>query len=420
MSRLSKKIKKFFKGIGPGVITGASDDDPAGIGIYSQAGAQVGYNLLWAAPFLFPFMVAIQRISARIGMVTGLGLVGAMKKHYPPVLLWVIAGSVFVANTVNIGADLLAMAAVTRLLIPVNLQIIAFAYGAVILSILLLFSYKGLARVLKWLTLSLFAYIFAIFVSNPDWGAIAKSTLIPHLSFTREYLLLFVAILGTTISPYLFFWQASEEAEDRVAAGLFDARRNIQRVTKRQLNIMRLDITLGMFFSNTVMFFIIATTASTLFAAGIHQVNTAQEAASALRPLAGDASFLLFTLGIVGTGFLAIPILAGSAAYAISELFGFREGFGKPFFKSKTFYGVIILSTVIGVAFTLFEIPPFRALFLTGVLYGVLAPFLILIILDIANRKAIMGKHVNGLFSNIMGVAIFVLMSLAAVGALIL
>lgn len=413
-------MKSLLKKIGPGVITGASDDDPAGIAIYAQVGAQTGYRLLWTAPLLTPFMVAVQEMCARIGMVTGHGLIGTMRRNYPPVLLWLVASVVLVANTVNIGADLAAMSASTQLLLPINIQLFTLLYSALILVLLFFFSYRTITSVFKWLTLSLFAYILATFANSPDWKNIILSTFIPSLTFDRQSLLLIVAMLGTTISPYLFFWQASEEAEDRAEKGEIDKRRYVQIVSKGQIRSMGHDVTIGMAFSNLVMYFIIATFGATLFNAGINQIETAQQAASALRPLAGDASFLLFTLGIVGTGMLAVPVLAGSAAYAISEALGLSEGFTKPFAKSKIFYSVIVVSTLCGAAFGLFGIPPFRALFLTGVLYGILSPFLILIILDLANRKSVMGEKVNGILSNIFGVATFVLLSLAAVGALVL
>lgn len=415
-----KKLVKFLKSLGPGVITGASDDDPSGIIIYAQAGAFSGYKLLWIAPFITPFMIAIQDMCARIGMVTGHGLIGTMKRHYPPLLLWIIASSVFVANTINVGADLAAMSSSTRLLLPFNTQLITIFYSILILVLLIFFSYRKITNLFRWLTLSLFAYVFAAIVSKPDWTQVFYSTIMPSISFDRESLLLIVAILGTTISPYLFFWQASEEAENRAVKNEIDRRRYLQVVSKGELREMEHDVTFGMVFSNLVMFFIITTVAATLYKAGINNLESAEQAALALKPLAGDASFLLFTLGIVGTGLLAIPVLAGSAAYAISEARGRSEGFSTPVAKSKTFYAVLVAATILGAGFTLLGIPPFRALFITGILYGILAPFLILIVLDIANRRTVMGDKTNGIVSNIFGVAILILLSAAAVGALVL
>ncbi len=417
---LKQKIRRFFKIIGPGVITGASDDDPAGIAIYSQAGAQAGYGLLWTSLLTFPLMTGVQEMCARIGLVTGRGLMGAVRRHYSAPLMLLVAVSVLVANTVNIGADLMAMAAATALVFPLNEQFIALSYAVAIIGGLLFFSYRRLATVLKWLTLSLVAYILATFTANPSWADIIKGAFWPVFNFNRETLLLIVAILGTTISPYLFFWQASEEAEELSDKGMVDKRRRTQIISKGMLKKTEHDVEFGMFFSNVVMFFIIATAASTLFKAGIFQIETADQAALALRPLAGDASFLLFTLGIVGTGLLAIPILAGSAAYVMSEVFGQNEGFSRRFSKSRFFYLIILGSILVGLSFSLFNISPFRALFFTGVLYGMLSPFLILIILHIANRKEIMGNYVNGRLSNLLGVFTFVVMSLAALGALAL
>lgn len=415
-----RKIKRLFRLLGAGIITGASDDDPAGIAIYTQTGAQSSYSLLWIAPFITPLMVSVQEMCARIGLVTGHGLIGTMRRHYPPLLLWVITVSVLLVNTVNAGADLSAMAASTRLLVALDEQILAGIYIAIIFLTLFFFSYKTLVKILKWLTFSLFAYILATLFSNPDWGELFKNTLLPHITLNRETLLLIVAILGTTISPYLFFWQASEEAEDRTSLGLVDHRKNIQSISDEQIKFMREDVGTGMIFSNLVMYFIIAAAGSTLFQAGINNIETAEQAASALRPLAGDAAFLLFTLGIVGTGLLAIPVLSGSAAYAISEVLGLNEGFTKPIHRSKIFYGVIALSLFVSFLFPVFGIPTFKALFITGVLYGLLSPILILIILDIANRKEVMGLRVNSLISNVLGVLTFVILSLAAVGALVL
>ncbi len=415
-----KKVIKFFKSLGPGLITGASDDDPSGIIIYAQAGAFTGYRLLWIAPFITPFMIAVQEMCARIGMVTGHGLIGTMRRHYPPLLLWIVASSIFIANTVNIGADLAAMSSSTQLLLPVNAQITTVFYSVLILILLIFFSYRKITNIFRWLTITLFAYVFAAIISKPDWMQVFYSTIIPSITFERESLLFIVAILGTTISPYLFFWQASEEAEDRAAKNEIDRRRYIQVVSKGELRSMENDVTFGMIFSNLVMFFIITTVAATLYKAGIFNLESAEQAALALKPLAGDASFLLFSLGIVGTGLLAIPVLAGSAAYAISEARGRSEGFSTPVAKSKTFYVVLVAATILGTIFTFLGIPPFKALFITGVLYGILAPFLILIVLDLANRKTVMGNKTNSLVSNIFGVAILVLLSAAAVGALVL
>lgn len=415
-----RRVKSFLRQLGPGVITGASDDDPAGIVIYAQTGAQAGYKLLWTALLLSPFMIAVQEMCARIGIVTGRGLIGTMRKRYPPLLLWVIAVAVLLANIVNIGADLSAMAASTQLLVPIDTVLLGVGWAVLILVVIILFSYSALIKIFKWLTLSLFAYIFAAFVGSPDWSEILKSTFLPTLDFNRQTLLLLVAIMGTTISPYLFFWQSSEEAEDKKVQGKVDQRKSVQIVSKGEIRTMEHDVTFGMIFSNLVMYFIIATAASTLFKSGGSEIQSAEQAALALKPLAGEASFLLFSLGIIGTGLLAIPVLAGSGAYAVIEAMGRHEGLVGPIRKSKTFYSIIVGATLIGVSFTAFGIPPFRALFLTGVIYGILAPVLILIILNIANNQAIMGERTNKAITNILGAATFVFLSLAAIGAFVI
>lgn len=420
LKKLKKRGRNFFSFLGPGLITGASDDDPAGIAIYSQAGASTGYSLLWTAPFLIPFMIGVQEMCARIGMVTGKGLIGAMRKFYPRALLWIIASAVFFSNTLNVGADLAAMAATTQLVFPLDTRVTAVFYAVLVLLLLSLFSYKQIAQILKWMTLSLFAYVLATFSVPQDWGVILKNSVLPNISFDRTTFLLLVAIIGTTLSPYLFFWQASGEVEEQKDKGKVDFRRKLQIVSKGQLRAMKEDVTVGMFVSNLVMYFIIATVASTLFRQGLHSVETAEQAAAALRPLAGEAAFLLFAIGIVGTGLLAIPVLAGSAAYAFSELFGLREGFGKPFSRSPVFRVIFLLSTLVGLGFTFTGIPPFRALFLTGIIYGLLAPFLILAILGLVNRKEVMGTRVNGRLSNLVGGAAFVLTAGVGVAALLL
>ena len=408
-----KKIKKFFKRLGPGIITGASDDDPSGIATYSIAGASQGYSLLWTAFITFPLMSTIQEMCARIGLVTEKGLAGNIKTHYKSkILIFFLGFLMIIANTINIGADLAGMTAAFRLIIPVNELLITVLITLIITILMIRFPYKFIASNLKWLTFALFAYIASALVTKQDWGQIIYSTFVPKLSLNKETIILIVAILGTTISPYLFFWQTSEEVEEKKAIEKEKHRKLI--VTKHELKQMRDDVDLGMLFSNLVMFAIIATTASTLFRAGINQIETADQAAKALEPFAGKASYLLFTLGIVGTGLLAIPILAGAAAYAISEIFGWKEGLSKSFRQAKPFYGVIIVSTVIGAAMTLVNINPFKALFYTAVIYGLISPILILFILLIANNEKIMGKHKNTPITNILGTLTLIVMTAAA------
>lgn len=411
---MSIKFKKFFKKLGPGLITGASDDDPSGIATYSIAGASQGYSLLWTALLTFPLMAAIQEMCARIGLVTQKGLAGNIKTHYKSkVLLYFLAFLIVIANTINIGADLAGMSAAANLIIPLNPLLTNLAIAIFIIFLLVYFPYKFIVNKLKWLTFALFAYIAAAVVTKQDWLQIIFDTFVPKVSLTNDYIILIVAILGTTISPYLFFWQTSEEVEEIKEKEKEKQKKII--VTKHELKVAKEDVSIGMLFSNIVMFAIIATTASTLFSAGIHEIKTADEAARALEPVAGKASSLLFTLGIVGTGLLAIPILAGSAGYAVSEIFGWREGLSYKFRQAKSFYAVIIISTLMGFGMTLININPFQALFYTAVIYGLISPILIFFILLLANNQKIMGKYTNTKVTNILGGTTLLVMSVAAI-----
>lgn len=408
------KLKKLLSRFGPGVITGASDDDPSGIATYSIAGASQGYSLLWTALLTFPLMAAIQEMCARIGVVTEKGLAGNLKAKYKSVLLLTpLALAIVVAQTINIGADLAGMAEATRLLLPINTLIIASIYTILLIVLMVYFPYKFIAANLKWLTFALFAYIAAALATKQDWVQILQHTFLPDFKHNKETITLIVAILGTTISPYLFFWQTSAEVEERKE--LEKQKHKNLIVTKHELKMVREDVNLGMFFSNLVMFAIIATSASALNAFGIKEIETAAQAAKALEPIAGRASTLLFTFGIIGTGLLAIPVLAGSAAYAVAEIFGWKEGLNKSFRQAKAFYIVIAASTLVGFAMNFLNINPFKALFYTAVIYGLLAPVLILIILILANNKALMGDKTNGKATNILGGITFVLMTVAAV-----
>lgn len=409
------KVKKFFSKFGPGVITGASDDDPSGIATYSIVGASQGYSLLWTALLTFPLMAAIQEMCARIGAVTEKGLAGNLKAKYKStILLLPLAGAIIIAQTVNIGADLAGMAEATTLLVPVNPLLFSALYTILIIVLMVHFPYKFIASNLKWLTFALFAYIAASLVTKQDWLQILQHTFLPEFNFSKQSITLIVAILGTTISPYLFFWQTSEEVEERRELEKQNHKNLI--VTKNELKIVRDDVNAGMFFSNLVMFAIIATAASTLYSKGITEINSAAQAAQALEPVAGKAASLLFTLGIVGTGLLAIPVLAGSAAYAVAEIFGWKEGLNKSFRQAKAFYIVITASTIVGFAMNFLNVNPFKALFYTSVIYGLLAPVLIAIILVLANNKELMGTRTNGRATNILGGLTLVLMTAAAVG----
>jgi len=408
-----KKFKKFFSKIGPGIITGASDDDPSGIATYSIAGASQGYGLLWTALLTFPLMATIQEMCARIGIVTEKGLAGNLKSYFKSkILLYFLAALIIIANTINIGADLAGMAAATRLLIPVHPLLIAIFTTFLIIALMVYFPYKFIASNLKWLTFALFAYIASALIVKQDWTQIIFRSFVPEFTTNKNYISIFVAILGTTISPYLFFWQTSEEVEERKELEHEKHKRII--VTKHELKQVREDVNLGMLFSNIVMFAIIATTASTLFKFGINEIETADQAAKALEPLAGRAASLLFTFGIVGTGLLAIPVLAGSAAYAVSEIFGWKEGLSKSFRQARSFYVIIIVSTFIGFLMNFVHINPFKALFYTAVIYGLISPVLIFFILLLANNSEVMGKYKNNLVTNILGVLTLAVMTSAA------
>lgn len=408
-----RKLKKFLKNLGPGFITGASDDDPSGIATYSQTGAQFGYTQLWTALFSVPFMIVIQEMCGRIGLVTGKGLAGVIKKFYSKKILYFTVLLLLIANTVNIGANLGAMAEAAQLLfgIPFNILLIGMTVVTLILEIFL--DYKVYARFLKYLTLSLFAYIITVFIVKQDWNTVLFSTIIPSFSFDTSYILNIVAIFGTTISPYLFFWQANEEVEEEIEKGeLKTMGVGTPKFTNKDIKSMRADTVIGMIFSNLIMFFIVVTTASTLHLNGITTVETAAQAANALRPLAGDYAFALFALGIIGTGLLAVPVLAGSASYAVAESLGWKAGLYRKLKQAHGFYGVIIISTLVGLLVNFTSIKPFTMLYYTAVLNGLCAPILMVMILLISNNKRILGKHVNGIFSNVAGTVITLFMGI--------
>jgi Mn2+/Fe2+ NRAMP family transporter len=366
-------------------------------------------------------MIVVQEMCGRIGMVTGQGLAGVIRKHYSRKVLGIAVVILFIINTVNIGADLGAMASASELItgLPFLFWICALTVFTLFMEIFV--SYKKYARFLKYLTLSLFAYVLTAFLVKADWSAVIWSTLIPSLVWKKEYLFNIVAILGTTISPYLFFWQADEEVEEEIDDHkLVGMGEGTPRVTKKDLRSLWVDTSIGMFFSNLVMFFIIITSAATLGAHGITRIDTATQAAEALRPLAGNFTFILFTIGILGTGLLAVPILAGSASYAIAEAFGWKGGLYRKFKDAHGFYGVMILATLLGILVNFLGIPPFRMLYYTAVLGGFAAPPLLVIIMLISSNKKIMGKHTNGYASNILGWLITGIMTVAGVALLVI
>jgi len=382
-------VRRFFSALGPGLITGAADDDPSGVATYSVAGARLGTSLLWTAALTWPLMAVVQMTCARIGMVTGQGLAGAMRKKFPKWLLVIFAVGLLAANTINIAADLAGMADAAEMLTGADSHWFVVLFGVAIATATVRLRYYQIAGVLKWLALVLFAYVIAAFLVHPDWTSVAKATLVPTAPAGREWWAALVAILGTTISPYLFFWQAGQEVEEEKAVG---RRMLVQRlgVSPKEIATRRLDVGVGTFFSNLVMFFIILTTALTLHAHGRTSIETSRQAAEALEPLAGKFAALLYTVGIIGVGFLAIPTLAGSAAYALAETFRWRYGLDLKFRGARYFYGVVVLSTAAGIALDFVNFNPIRALFWTAVLNGLLAPVLLVGILLVASDRDVM------------------------------
>jgi NRAMP (natural resistance-associated macrophage protein)-like metal ion transporter len=408
----SSRLKKILSTLGPGLITGASDDDPSGIVTYAQAGAQFGLSTLWTALLTFPLMAAIQGMAARIGMVTSQGLTGTLKMHYPKVVLYSMIVFCFPAVILNIGADIQSMGAVANLLVPaVPTFAFCIVFTVILLIVIIRYSYQRMASMLKWLCLSLLLYLIIPFLVHPDWAAVARHTFIPSIRFDKEFLSILVAILGTTISPYLFFWQATMEAE-----GMEHIHRKRIFVNKRMLEDMRTDVNSGMFFSNLVMYFVILTAGVVLYGAGVKQIDTVEQAAHSLRPLAGQLSYLLFAIGVIGTGFLAIPVLAGCLSYILAETFNFSKGLDKKFYQAKPFYGMIIVSLVAGLCLQFLGISPVQALLYTAILYGLTAPVMVAVILHIGNNKKIMGRHTNSVLSNVLGFFTLLLMTAAAVG----
>lgn len=415
------RTKLFFKALGPGVITGAADDDPSGIGTYSSVGAQFGFGLIWLAPWLLPLMTAVQEACARIGIVTNKGLAGVLLKHYKKWAVFAVVVLLIIANVANIGADISAMTASINLLIPVNFTVTAIILTLLIIAIEIAIPYKHYAKILKWLALSLFAYIITGFIIHPDWAFIFREALIPQMTFNKTYLFAIVAVFGTTISPYLFFWQTSEEVEENKSRDKVDEEgRPITHKLTDRIAHMRTDVRTGMIFANLTFFFIVLTTAKVLNSNGIFSIDSAEQAALALRPLAGDQAFLLFALGIIGTGLLAIPVLAGSGAYALSELMNWREGLEKKFSRAKAFYLVITFSIVIGLLINFIGINPMKALYYSAFLNGVIAVPLLFVIMIVGNDKAIMGRETHPAWVKFFGWAAFAFSSVAVLTILVM
>ena len=402
--------------LGPGLVTGASDDDPSGIATYSQAGAQFGYSLGWTLLLTYPLMCAIQMISAQIGRVTGRGLAGNMRRHYPAWLVYLLIGLLLVANTINIGADLGAMAAALRLLVvgPVALYVALFAVVTVVLEIFM--RYARYASVLRWLTLSLFAYVGTVFAVGVPWATVARNLIFPHIVFSGTYLTVVVAVFGTTISPYLFFWQAAEEVEDEKenpgAKPLIKAPAQAQGELAR----IQLDTIVGMGFSNIIALFIMLTTAATLNAHGVRDIQTSSQAAEALRPIAGSFAFAIFALGVIGTGLLALPVLAGSAAYAVGEAMHWRVGLAQRPGRAKAFYGTIAAATLVGAGLNFTPLDPIKALFWSAVINGVAAVPIMVMIMLLGSRRKVMGPFTLPPILKTLGWTATAIMTAAAVG----
>ena len=413
-----KKAVYFFKALGPGLITGASDDDPSGIGTYSSVGAKFGFAIIWMAAWLLPVMLAVQEACARIGIVTNRGLAGVLTRHYRKKIVIVIVFLLVVANVINIGADIGAMAASLTMLTHLNYYLAAILFAAVTIILEVFIGYHIYVKFLKWLSFSVLAYVVAGMVIHPEWLNVFRYAFVPKIYFNAEYVFAMIAVFGTTITPYLFFWQASEEVEEN------DLKKNSGFFKKysvhSRIRAMRTDVGTGMVLANVVFFFIVLTTAQVLFKNGITEINSAEQAAQALRPFAGDYAYFLFALGIIGTGMLAIPVLAGSGAYAIAEMFKWKEGLELKFSQAKGFYLVIIFSVLVGLSLNFFGINPIKALYYSAYLNGIIAIPLLIAIMIVGNDKKIMGQETHPAWVIIFGWLSVVFMSLAVVASIII
>jgi NRAMP (natural resistance-associated macrophage protein)-like metal ion transporter len=404
-----KRIIHFWKLLGPGLVTGASDDDPSGIATYSQAGAAYGLSTLWTSIVAFPLMAAIQQMCARIGLVTGQGLTGTLKKNYPKPILYLVLLFSFPAIIMNIGADIAGMGAVGNLLFPsIEASFFSVFFTILLLGLIIYLPYRKIASVLKYLCIVMLVYFIVPFLYKQDLSAIIKATFIPTIQWNKDFIAILVGILGTTISPYLFFWQVSVEVEE------MKHKKSHLMVNKRIIHDMKQDVDFGMSFSGLVMYFIILTTGTVLFKGGVHQIDTVEQAAQALKPLAGNMAYLLFAIGVIGTGLIAIPVLSGSLSYIFTETFGWEEGLDKKFHEAKGFYVIIALSLLLGLSLNYIGISPIKALIYTAILYGLTAPVLIGVILHVSNNKSIMGEFVNGWLTNVLGFIALIIMTLAA------
>jgi NRAMP (natural resistance-associated macrophage protein)-like metal ion transporter len=413
--KVKSKLARFWKILGPGLVTGASDDDPSGIATYSQAGAAYGLSTLWTALIAFPLMAAIQQMCARIGLITAQGLTGVLKENYPKPVLYLTLLFSFPAIVMNIGADIAGMGAVGNLLFPsIDATFFSVFFTLLLLGLIIYLPYQKIAAVLKYLCIVMLVYFIVPFLYQQDFTQIVKATFIPTIEFNKEFMGILVGILGTTISPYLFFWQASMEVEER------NKSKKHLIVNKKVIHETNEDVDFGMGFSGFVMYFIILTTGTVLYSGGVHQIDTVEQAASALKPLAGNFAYLLFAVGIIGTGLIAIPVLSGSLSYIVTETFGWEQGLDKKFHEAKAFYIIIAISLLLGLSLNYIGISPIKALIYTAILYGLTAPILIAIILHISNNKKVMGSFTNSRTSNILGFAALLIMITAAVALIYL
>jgi NRAMP (natural resistance-associated macrophage protein)-like metal ion transporter len=414
MLKPRNSIGEFFAGLGPGLITGAADDDPSGIATYSVAGATFGFGLLWTALFCFPLMAAVQMMCSRLGMVSGRGLAAVVRRRYSRTVLWGACLLLIVANVINIAADLGGMAEATAMVTGLPTALLTPLFAAIIIAALFWSAYRTIARVFKWLTIVLFAYVLTAFLANPNWSGVLRATFIPQIHWSSEYLSVLVAILGTSISPYLFFWQAAQEVEEERAAGRTTVEQR-QGATDRELKAARTDVLAGMFFSNFVMYFIILTTAATLHAHGITHITTASQAAEALKPLAGRGAYLLFTLGLIGTGMLGVPVLAGSSAYTIAEAMNWRCSLDRKPALAPKFYGVLAVAVILGVALNFVGLNAVKMLFWSAVANGVLAPPLIVLVVLLTSDASVMGDRVSPPLLKWLGWLTAAVMTVAAI-----
>jgi len=414
-----KKAHGFWNSLGPGLITGAADDDPSGIATYSQTGAQYGFQLLWLAGFTFPLMAVVQEMCARIGLTTGRGLAGNIRINYPKWVLYTCALSLFIANTLNIGADIGAMAKATQLIFPdwsFAAPVIGFTFFCMFLQIFT--PYERYAKYLKYLVLVLFSYVVTAFIVKIDLRQLVFHTLIPSITFSKDQLFLITAILGTTISPYLFFWQTSHEVEEEILHGKTSIRLR-EGTNNQEISKMRKDVWIGMFVSNSVMYFIIATCAAVLYSHGMHHIATAADAAAALKPLAGDYAFLFFALGIIGMGLLAVPVLAGAAAYTVAESFNWKSGLYRKLGQARPFYGVIILSMLIGMGINFIGIDPIKMLIYSAVVNGLVAPLILFLIVQMTSSSRVVKERVNSPLQAALGWYITGIMTIAGAATII-